>query len=37
MVQLQPEQLVQLTNATHHLVKIRGELGEAKAIESVCF
>ena len=33
MIQLQPEQLVQPTNATHHSVKIGGELVEAKTIK----
>ena len=30
---MQPEQLVQLTNATHHSIKIIGELVEAKIIK----
>ena len=33
VIQLQPEQLVQPINATHHSVKIRGELVGAKTIK----
>ena len=33
VIQLQPEQLIQLTNATHHSIKIIGELVEAKIIK----
>ena len=34
MIQLQPKKLVQPTNATHHSIKIRGELVGTKAIKS---
>ena len=36
VIQLQPEQLVQPTNATHHLVKVRGELVRAQTVKPKC-
>ena len=36
VIQLQPEQLVQPTDATHHLVKVRGELVRAQTVKPKC-